>query len=61
MMIIMSTKIISFFLLFLLAASSKGELDFEDVALYPIIINMEADKAVFIVPEVGCHVVGDVR
>ncbi len=36
-----------------------GELD--DDALYPIIINTDADTAVFILPELGCHVVQDFR
>src|ERR1700743_1782034 len=43
----------------LLFYTSFGELD--DSTLYPIIINTDGDKAVFILPELGCHVVQDFR
>lgn len=44
--------------LFPLFYNSFGELDSD---LYPIIINTDGDKAVFILPDLGCHVVDDLR
>ncbi|OXA58872.1 uncharacterized protein LOC118434433 [Folsomia candida] len=47
------------FCLIFLISQSFGELD--DASLYPIIISTDGEKAVFILPELGCHVVQDLR
>lgn len=52
-----ATELIFSFVCVLILPVSHGELDsWED---YPVILTMEYDKAIFLTPDSGCHVVED--